>query len=127
MTYPEELKYTKEHEWIKIDGAHCVVGVTSYAIEQLGDVVYLELPNINSEFDAHDSFGTIESTKTVSDLYIPVKCKITAVNQSVVENPDLLTKDAYKEGWLVKGDLLGDASADLLTASQYQEYIKTLG
>lgn len=127
MPYPADLKYTKEHEWVKIEGNHCTIGVTSYAIDQLGDVVYLELPKINSEFDAHDTFGTIESTKTVSDLYTPVKCKVLQINQSVVDNPETLTKNAYESGWLIKGELLTlELPKDLLNASEYQEYIKHL-
>lgn len=127
MPYPADLKYTKEHEWVKIEGNHCTIGVTSYAIEQLGDVVYLDLPKINAEFDAHDTFGTIESTKTVSDLYTPVKIKVLKINQSVVDNPETLTKDAYENGWLLKGELLApDLPKDLLNADQYQEYIKHL-
>lgn len=126
MTYPNDLKYTKEHEWVKVEGSHCTIGVTNYAIEQLGDVVYLELPNINAEFDVHDSFGTIESTKTVSDLYTPVKCKILETNKSVVNNPEILAQDAYKNGWLIKGELLADVPKDLLSSHEYEEYIKHL-
>ena len=124
MTYPLDLKYTKEHEWIKIEGNKGTIGVTKYAIDQLGDVVYLDLPKIGVQFKAHDTFGTIESTKTVSDLYIPVTCKILEVNTSVVDAPENLATDAYIKGWLVKVDII-DTPNNLLSPSEYEDYIKT--
>lgn len=126
MVYPNDLKYTKEHEWVKIEGAQGTIGVTSYAIEQLGDVVYLDLPKLNTEFNVHDAFGTIESTKTVSDLYTPVKCKVLEVNQTVVDTPEMLSQDAYQNGWLIKVELTGELPTSLMNSEEYQKYIKQL-
>lgn len=126
MVYPKELKYTKEHEWIKFEGKNGTIGVTSYAIEQLGDVVYLDLPKVNTEFNLHDAFGTIESTKTVSDLYTPVKCKVLEVNQSVLNTPESLSQDAYQNGWLIKVEVVGELPTSLLDAEEYQKYINQL-
>lgn len=127
MTNPNDLKYTKEHEWINLKGVHATVGVTSYAIEQLGDVVYLDLPKVGAEFNVHDVFGTIESTKTVSDLYSPVKCKVLEINQKVIDTPEMLGQDSYQDGWLIKVELMGDLpSESLLNSEDYQKYIKQL-
>ena len=126
MVYPKELKYTKEHEWIKLEGKNAAIGVTSYAIEQLGDVVYLDLPKVNTEFNVHDAFGTIESTKTVSDLYTPVKCKVLEVNQVVLDTPEMLSQDAYQNGWLIKVEIVGELPTTLLDAEEYQKYIHQL-
>lgn len=127
MTYPTDLKYTKQHEWIRLEGTHGTIGVTSYAVEQLGDVVYLDLPKVGTEFNVHDAFGTIESTKTVSDLYTPLKCRILEINQSVVDAPETLAQNIYQNGWLIKVEVLGSASgSSLLSAEEYQKYIKEL-
>jgi len=123
MTYPTELKYTKDHEWIKIEGNIGTVGVTKYAVEQLGDVVYLDLPKVGAQFKAHEAFGTIESTKTVSDLYLPVAGTVTHINASAVEAPESLSQDCYQNGWLLKIEIQGTPS-DLLTASEYEDYIR---
>jgi glycine cleavage system H protein len=123
MSYPAELKYTKDHEWIKIEGKQGTVGVTKYAIEQLGDVVYLDLPKVGAAFKAHETFGTIESTKTVSDLYMPVSAVVKETNQAVVDTPENLATDCYENGWLLKIEL-EDATSDLLTASEYEDYIR---
>lgn len=124
MQYPAELKYTKEHEWVKIDGKHATIGVTHYAIEQLGDVVYLDLPKVGSSFKANETFGTIESTKTVSDLFMPLSAKVTEINKAMVEFPENLARDAYHEGWLVKVEIEG-APENLLSAEQYDQYVKS--
>ena len=123
-SYPSHLFYTKEHEWIHIQGAKARVGVTAYALEQLGDVVYLELPAVGTRVQAHAPFGTIESTKTVSDLYMPVSGQIEAVNQSIVDDPAALMKDMYEQGWLVEVELASGSSAEqLMDAQQYADYI----
>ena len=126
MSYPSQLKYTKEHEWIKLesDGTY-TVGITSYALDQLGDVVFLELPDENTDFEAGDSFGTIESTKTVSDLYMPTSGKITNTNSDVTENLESLSEDPYEGGWLVKIKPESDAS-DLLSAEEYESFISEI-
>lgn len=124
MTYPKELKYTKDHEWIdlKKDGT-AVIGITDYALEQLGDVVFLELPKVGDALKKGDSFGTIESTKTVSDLYAPANGEVLDVNKVLTgEQYDVLTDDPYGQGWLLKIRIDGEA-ADLLTADDYESYI----
>ena len=94
MSYPENLKYTKEHEWIKIEGNTASIGVTKFAINQLGDVVFLELPKVGAILKQNDSFGTIESTKTVSELYTPASCTVTHVNNDIVDNPETADESA---------------------------------
>jgi glycine cleavage system H protein len=124
MSYPTNYKYTKEHEWVKIEGTAGIIGVTKYAIDQLGDVVYLDLPKIGSTYQAHDTFGTIESTKTVSDLFMPVAGKVTAINQNVVDAPEILTKDAFEAGWLIKVEITSLPN-DLLSHTEYEKYIQS--
>lgn len=124
MTYPKEFKYTKDHEWIdlKKDGT-AVVGITDYALEQLGDVVFLELPRVGETLKKGGSFGTIESTKTVSDLYAPTDGKVLEVNPVLTgEQYDVLTDDPYGKGWLLKMKTEGDTSS-LLSADAYESYI----
>lgn len=121
MNFPAELKYTKDHEWISL--ADSKIGVTAYAIEQLGDIVHIELPEVGKEFKQGASFGTIESTKTVSDLYMPVNGKIVAVNQAVLKSPESLQADPYKNGWLIQ---VASSSADtpgLMTGQDYATFI----
>lgn len=125
MDFPKNLKYTKDHEWIDAQGKTGTVGVTSYAVEQLGDIVFVDLPEVGKHYKAGDSFGTIESTKTVSDLYMPVSGKISAVNSSVKTSPETLQGDTYKNGWLIKIEMdnAGDVSP-LLDAAGYEAFIK---
>jgi len=122
MSFPSDLKYTNDHEWIRQSGSSASVGITGYALEQLGDVVHLELPKVGESFNAGDTFGTIESTKTVSDLYMPVSGKITKVNSTLVNNLESLAEDPYKGGWLVEIETTG-AAEKLMTADQYEKFI----
>lgn len=124
MAYPTNLKYTKEHEWVdlKADGT-AIVGITAYALEQLGDVVFLELPKVGSDIANGSSFGTIESTKTVSDLYAPASGKVLEVNPKLSgDNYDTLTGDPYGTGWLLKMKV-DKAGSELMSASDYENYI----
>lgn len=123
MGYPSELSYTKDHEWILLEDGSGTIGITDYALEQLGDVVHLELPNVGDDFDAGSTFGTIESTKTVSDLYMPVTGKITAVNKELEEDLDKLIDGPYEGGWLIKISY-EDEPEELLTAAEYEQFIK---
>jgi glycine cleavage system H protein len=125
MDFPKNFKYTKDHEWIEAQGNSGTIGVTGYAVEQLGDIVHIDLPESGKSYKAGDSFGTIESTKTVSDLYMPVSGKITAVNTALKSAPESLQGDTYKNGWLVKIELSnpGDV-AGLLDAAAYEAFIK---
>jgi len=116
--YPNNLQYTKEHEWIRVEGNTGIVGITAFAIEQLGDVVHLDLPKAGSKFKAGESFGTIESTKTVSDLYMPVAGTVAEVNSALTSAPEDIANDPHGKNWLVKVTLEG-TPANLMTADQY--------
>ncbi|HAN07009.1 MAG TPA: glycine cleavage system protein GcvH [Acidimicrobiaceae bacterium] len=126
MALPTDLLYTEEHEWIRRESDNTlVVGITDYALEQLGDVVFLELPENNVTFDEGDSFGTIESTKTVSDLYMPVSGKVVKINQDLTENLEGLAKDPYQKGWLIKIQADSEATG-LLTSAEYTSFISEI-
>ena len=122
MNIPDNLKYTKDHEWIKIDGNTALVGITDFAQGELGDIVYLDINTVGEEVAEHEIFGTVEAVKTVSDLYMPVTGKVLEVNALLESNPEKVNADPYGEGWMIKVELKGDISA-LLTASQYKELI----
>jgi glycine cleavage system H protein len=126
LRFPEDLKYTKDHEWIRLtSGNTAEVGVTGYAIEQLGDIVHVDLPNPGAELKSGASFGTIESTKTVSDLYMPVSGKVGNVNSEIVKSPEKLQSDPYTSGWLLKIEVSSTlAEGSLMTARQYEDYLK---
>lgn len=123
MTYPTNLSYTKDHEWISFEeGNKAKIGVTAYAVEQLGDIVHLELPSIGGEFSEGDSFGTIESTKTVSDLYTPLTGKVTNINEGYVKEPQGLQSVENGKGWLVEVEY-SEKGAGLMSAADYEKYI----
>jgi glycine cleavage system H protein len=120
--YPADLKYTKDHEWVKITGSDAKVGITDYAQKQLGDVVYLELPEVGKTFNKGDVFGTIESVKAVSELYCPVSGEVTEVNRPLVEKPEAVNSDPHGS-WMIAMKVAGGAD-DLLDASKYVELTK---
>lgn len=123
MSYPTDLSYTKDHEWISFEGeTKAKIGVTAYAVEQLGDIVHLELPDVGGEFKEGDAFGTIESTKTVSDLYIPLTGKVVAINEAFVKDPQNLQDADNGKAWLVEIEFTAKGS-ELLTANDYEKYI----
>ena len=105
MGVPKDLRYTKEHEWLKVDGAKGVIGITHFAQDQLGDVVFVEVPAVGTELAQENTFGVVESVKTVSDLYAPVAGKVAAVNQDLEANPELVNQDPYGKGWMVEIEL----------------------
>jgi glycine cleavage system H protein len=117
--YPPDLKYTKEHEWVKIDGSEARVGITDYAQKQLGDVVFLELPEVGRTVEKGDVFGTIESVKAVSELFAPVSGEVTEVNAALVEKPETVNSDPHG-AWMIALKVTG-AADDLLDAAQYSE------
>ena len=125
MNIPEELIYTKEHEWIKVDEENAYVGITDFAQSELGDIVFIELPNINDIFNKNDIFGTIEAVKTLADLFIPVSGKIIEINDNLESDPELVNSDPYNKGWIVKIEL-NDSSEldDLLSNKEYSDLIK---
>ncbi len=124
MNIPENLKYTKDHEWVLVEGDKATVGITDFAQGELGDIVFVEIETEGENLEKEEVFGTIEAVKTVSDLYMPVSGKVLEVNPELERNPELVNKEPYKGGWMVK--IQADNAADfdqLLTANQYQELI----
>ena len=117
---PKELKYSKEDEWVRTDGDQYVVGVTDYAQEQLGDVVFVELPEVGAEFTAGESFGTIESVKAVSDLFCPIAGRVVATNEALEDAPEKVNEDCYGDAWIIKLEATGDDPlAGLMDADAY--------
>lgn len=124
MNIPQELKYTSEHEWVRLEGDIAYVGITDYAQEQLGDIVFVDIPSVGETLDANDVFGTIEVVKTVSDLFIPVAAEVLEQNEALEENPELVNKDPYGKGWLIKIKPAAVADLDdLLDAAGYKKVI----
>jgi glycine cleavage system H protein len=122
---PANLKYTKDHEWARIEGNRVVVGVTSHAQEALGDVVYVELPKVGSTVTAHKQFGVIESTKAVSELFSPLSGKVVKVNEALTDNPQTVNSDPYGAGWIIELELSDSKElASLLDASAYENLLK---
>lgn len=125
MSIPEGLRYTREHEWIQILAeGRGRVGITHHAQDELGDVVFVELPGVGDELGGEDPFGIVESVKAVSDLYSPVSGKVTEVNQSLEEQPELVNDDPYGEGWMIQVELSEPAELDgLMSAQEYAAYV----
>ena len=125
MEFPDHLKYTKEHEWARVENGSVVVGVTDYAQDSLGEVVYVELPDEGSEVTKDEAFGVIESTKAVSDLYSPVSGTVKDVNDTLLDNPELINEDPYDEGWILKIEMSDPTQlSTLLDAAAYASYIE---
>jgi len=122
MAYPTDLQYTKDHEWVRIAGDNATVGITDHAQKQLGDVVFVELPKVGDTFDAADPFGTIESVKAVSEAYMPVGGTITAINEALNDDPELINTDPYGEGWMIEIEM-NTKPTGLLSAAEYESYI----
>jgi glycine cleavage system H protein len=125
---PKALRYTESHEWASLQGGICTLGISKFATEQLSDIVYVELPDVGDHVFAGDSFGEIESVKSVNDLYSPVDGEVIEVNDALTENPGLITEDPYGKGWMVKVKVEPGASLDrLMTFDQYQKQIASEG
>ncbi|HHW06844.1 MAG TPA: glycine cleavage system protein GcvH [Clostridia bacterium] len=125
MSFPSELKYSKEHEWVRVDGNKAVIGITSHAAEALGDVVFVELPEVGDHFGAGDAFGSVESVKAVSDVFSPVSGTVVAVNEALLDSPELVNSDPYGEGWMVEFEMDDPSQVDdLLSASDYEAFLK---
>ena len=123
--YPQELYYTKQHEWIRVDADTGTIGITDYAQKALGDIVYIELPPAGEKITAHESFGTVESVKAVSEVYAPVSGKILAANEKLQDSPELLNSDAHGDAWLLRIQMEDRSEIDqLLSADQYEAYLK---
>ena len=125
MNIPEELKYTEEHEWVKLDGNVATVGITDFAQSELGDIVYLEIDTLDSEINSNDVFGTVEAVKTVSDLFMPVNGKVIEVNSSLEDNPEVVNDDPYGDGWIIKIEVSNPSDIDALMSSE--EYKNLIG
>jgi glycine cleavage system H protein len=127
MPYPADLKYTKEHEWIKVDGSNATVGITDYAQESLGDIVFVDLPKVGAEITAGKTFGTVESVKAVSDLYAPASGTVTEVNGELATAPEKINKDA-NQTWMVKVTLKNPGELNgLLSAADYEKFVSEEG
>ncbi len=124
MNFPANLKYTKEHEWIRVEGNTAYVGVTWYAQKELGDIVFVEIETEGETVEKDEPFGTIEAVKTVSDLFMPVTAKIEEVNELIKDQPELVNKDPYGDGWMVRVTIEDASQLDeLLDAEAYQKLI----
>ena len=120
MVIPKDYKYSTEHEWVKIDGEIATIGITDFAQGELGDIVFIEFPNIGDSFDKGDVFGTVEAVKTVADLYSPLSGEITEINENLESNPELINSDAYEGGWIIKLKIINPTeSNDLLDHKAY--------
>ena len=124
MAVPSEFKYSKEHEWIKVEGNTATIGITEYAQGELGDIVFVELPDVDDEINEGDTFGSVESVKTVSELYAPVSGKIVETNDELEDSPEFVNESPYEKAWMVKVELSDESQLDeLLSAEQYSEMI----
>ncbi|WP_428743644.1 glycine cleavage system protein GcvH [Tenacibaculum sp.] len=125
MNIPSELKYTKDHEWVKVEGDVATIGITDFAQGELGDIVYVDVDTLDDTLDAEEVFGSVEAVKTVSDLFMPVSGEVVEFNDALEDEPELVNSDPYGEGWMIKVKLSDDSQvADLLSAEEYQELIK---
>jgi glycine cleavage system H protein len=122
VSVPEELQYTRSHEWVRTEGDTATIGITDHAQGELGDIVFVELPEEGATFDAGDSFGTVESVKAVSDLYAPVGGEVVEVNEALEESPEKINEDPYGDGWIIK--LSVSDEGDLLSASDYEQLLE---
>jgi glycine cleavage system H protein len=123
--YPDDLKYTTEHEWVRLNGDRARVGITSYAQDALGDIVFVQLPDVGDRLEAGQAFGEVESTKSVSDVYAPVSGEVAARNESLQDTPELVNSDPYGDGWLVELTVADPAALDrLLDATAYARHVE---
>ncbi len=125
MNHPDNLLYTKDHEWVHIENGHAKIGITDYAQTELGDIVYVDIESLDEEIERHGIFGSVEAVKTVSDLFMPISGVVTEKNELLEDQPELVNLDPYGKGWMIKIKITGNAAdADLLNVS---EYIKEIG
>jgi glycine cleavage system H protein len=122
---PEDLHYSKDHEWVRVDGDQAIIGITDYAQNSLGDVVYVELPKAEEEFAANEAFGSVESVKAVSEVFTPVAGVIVKINESLADEPETVNSDPYGAGWMIRLKMSNPAEVDsLLTAAEYEDFTK---
>ncbi len=124
MSLPQDLKYTKEHEWVKVDGVTATIGITDHAQGELGDIIFVEFPDIDQEIEKDEPFGTIEAVKTVADLFAPISGTVTEINEDLEDSPESVNSDPYGEGWIVKVSIDNAGELDeLMTPEQYGDLI----
>lgn len=125
MSIPADLMYTKQHEWVSIDGDTATVGITEYAQQELDDIVYVELPEVGESFEAEESFGSVESVKAVSQIYMPLSGRVIAVNEDLADAPEIVNQDPYGEGWMIKVEIIDPSLVhELMSAEEYENYLK---
>lgn len=125
MDFPKELKYTDQHEWLRIEGDEAVVGITDYAQHSLGDVVYVELPEKDTEIVKGESFGVVESVKAASDIYAPISGKVSSINEELEEHPEFINQSPYEKGWIIKVRYADSKELDnLMDNEAYQKFVK---
>ena len=121
---PENLRYSKDHEWIKVEGDVASIGITDYAQHSLGDVVFVELPDVGDKFGTHEAFGSVESVKAVSEIFMPIAGEVVEVNEGLNDNPEAVNSDPYGDAWMIKIKMDNPGEADkMLTAAEYEEYL----
>jgi len=123
MNLPEELKYTKDHEWVRLENGMATIGITEFAQRELGDIVYVEVETVGETIEAGEVFGTVEAVKTVSDLFMPLEGEIIEFNEELESSPELVNDSPYGDGWMIKVKISGDLPEDLLSAEEYAELI----
>ncbi|WP_353129606.1 glycine cleavage system protein GcvH [Parapedobacter pyrenivorans] len=124
MTFPADLKYTKDHEWIRVEGEEAIIGITDFAQRELGDIVFIDINTVGDEVSQDDVFGTVEAVKTVSDLFMPITATVLSVNEKIDSSPELVNQDPYGEGWLVRVRLNNAADVEgLLSATDYEAQV----
>lgn len=125
VNIPEGLKYSREHEWVRVDGSRAYIGITDYAQDELGDIVYVELPEVGAELKAGETFGTVESVKTVSDLYAPVSGRVVEVNEALASAPEKVNESPYEEAWMIVVEMADPSELEaLLDAEAYRQHIQ---
>lgn len=125
MNFPAELKYSKEHEWVRVDGNKAYIGISDFAQSELGDIVFVELPSVGDEISANDSFGSVESVKTVSELYAPISGKVLEVNSDLEDSPELVNESPYDKAWMIVVEMTDASEVDqLMTADAYEGLVK---
>lgn len=124
MNFPAELKYTKDHEWVRIEGSQAYIGITEFAQHELGDIVYVDINTLGKEVNQEDVFGTVEAVKTVSDLFMPVSGKVAELNKKLDTNPELVNSDPYGDGWMVRIEISDNSQVEgLLSAEEYKAQV----
>jgi len=124
MSKQSNLLFTKEHEWLEVNGNEAKIGITNFAQSELGDIIFVELPDVGDSFDQHEVFGTIEAVKTVADLFMPISGEIISINDKIEDEPELINSNPFEDGWIIKIKIKDDSEKDgLLSDKQYNELI----